>query len=241
MTGLGRVTVVVPVYRNADTLVELADRLAAALSGHDWRLRLVVDACPDGSAAVADGLAVARPEVAVTHLGVNGGQHAALRRGLADEAGSDLWVCLDADLQDPPEAVPALLTALVTDPVAAVFAGRRGYYESPSRRLTGTGHRMVLAMLTGLPRDAGAFLALDARARGAVLAGTAPSIVAAVGASRLPVGSIPVARAVRPRGSSAWTGRARLRQSLRSLAWAAAQRTQRWTTSGVNAAGSGHS
>jgi hypothetical protein len=190
---------------------------------------------------VADRLAAARPHVAVTHLAVNGGQHAALRRGLADEPDADLWVCLDADLQDPPEAVPALLAALVTDPVAAVFAGRRGYYESRWRRLTGDAHRRVLALLTGLPHDAGAFLALDARARAAVLTRPAPSIVAAVGASCLPVGSIPVARVVRPTGSSAWTGRARLRQSMRSLAWAASQRAHRCTTRGVKLAGNDHS
>jgi hypothetical protein len=99
----------------------------------------------------------------------------------------------------------------------------------------------VLAALTGLPADAGAFLALDARGRAAVLGHDAPSIVAAIGASRLPVVSVPVERAVRPTGSSAWTGRARLRQSVQSLVWAAAQRVQRSTTSGVNPAGNGHS
>ena len=241
MTGPQRVAVVAPVYHNADTLVALADRLGAALSGREWRLRLVIDACPDGSGEVADGLAARRPEVAVTHLTVNGGQHAALCRGLADEPDADLWVCLDADLQDPPEAVPTLLAALSTAEVATVFAGRRGNYESRWRRLTGNGHRRVLAALTGLPADAGAFVALDARARAAVLDRAAPSIVAAIGASRLPVASVPVVRAVRPSGSSAWTGRARLRQSVESLAWAAAQRTHRSTTSGVNSAANGNS
>ena len=36
--------------------------------------------------------------------------------------------------------------------------------------------------------------------------------------------SLPVPRDVRPQGRSAWTGRARIAQSVRSLAWAARRR-----------------
>ena len=222
------ISVVVPVYRNADTLAPLAERLAAALSGRDWTLRLVVDACPGGSAEVARRLAEADARVRVTELPVNGGQHAALARGLADEADADAWVCLDADLQDPPEAVPQLLDRLAAGDVGAVFAGRRGAYESPLRRMTGTLHRRVAARLTGLPPDAGAFVAMDRTVRTAVvaevLAGRAPSVVLAVARARRPVVSVPVARDVRPVGDSAWTASARLRQSVRSLAWAARTR-----------------
>jgi glycosyltransferase involved in cell wall biosynthesis len=223
----GRVAVVVPVYRNAATLPALTSRLSAALDGRDWRLRLVVDASPDDSAAVAAQLADHDERIAVTVLPANGGQHAALARGLADEPGAEAWVCLDADLQDPPEAVPLLLDRLAGD-VGAVFAGRRGAYESWPRRITGTLHRRVAARLTGLPPDAGAFLAMDRAVRDVVvaqvLAGRAPSVVLAVARARRPVVSVPVARDVRPAGSSAWTASARLRQSARSLAWAVRNR-----------------
>jgi hypothetical protein len=224
------IAVVVPVYRNADTLEPLVERLGAALTtGRGWRLRLVVDACPQGSAEVAERLAEADPRVAVTVLPLNGGQHAALARGLADEPDADAWVCLDADLQDPPEAVPELLDRLAAGDVGAVFAGRRGGYESPLRRATGTLHRRVAARLTGLPPDAGAFLAMDRAVRTAVvaevLAGRAPSVVLAVARAHRPVTSVPVVRDVRPSGRSAWTGAARLHQSARSLAWAVRTRS----------------
>lgn len=218
------IAVVVPVYGNEATLARLAGRLAGALTGRDWRLRLVVDASPDGSAAVARDLAAADGRIAVTVLSANVGQHAALARGLADEPDADAWVCLDADLQDPPEAVPILLDRLAGGEVDAVFAGRRGVYESPGRRLTGSLHRRVAARLTGLPADAGAFLAMGPAVRAAVLAAMddgAPSVVLAVGRAGRPVTSVPVARDRRTEGTSAWTPRARLRQSLRSLRWAA--------------------
>jgi glycosyltransferase involved in cell wall biosynthesis len=218
-----RVAVVVPVYRNEDTLEPLVARLGAALAGHDWSVRLVVDASPDGSAAVAQRLAGRRVTAQV--LPRNVGQHRALALGLAAADGADAWVCLDADLQDPPEAVPLLLARLGDD-AAAVFAGRRGAYESPLRLRTGRLHRALMARLTGLPPDAGAFLALDARARAAVLREQAPSLVAALGASRLPLTSIPVQRAPREVGASAWTTRARLRQSAATLAWTLRHRTR---------------
>ena len=223
-----RVAVVVPVYGNEATLRPLADRLAAALSGRNWRLRLVIDASPDDSAAVAGALAAEDRRIAVTGLPINVGQHAALAHGLAAEAHADAWVCLDADLQDPPEAVPLLLDRLARGDVAAVFAGRRGRYQSPGRRLTGTVHRGVVARLTGLPADAGAFLAMDATVRSAVVVAVrdegAPSVVLAVARAGRPVTSVPVARDRRTEGRSAWTGRSRARQSLRSLVWAVRSR-----------------
>ncbi|SNR68991.1 glycosyltransferase [Blastococcus mobilis] len=219
-----RVAVVAPVYGNAATLERLAGRLAAALGDRTWRLRLVVDASPDDSVAVASALAAVDPRIAVTDLPVNVGQHAALAQGLAAEPDADAWVCLDADLQDPPEAVPLLLDRLATGDVGAVFAGRRGRYESPVRRLTGTLHRRFAARLTGLPPDAGAFFAMDAEVRSAVLtamtAEAAPSVVLAVARAGVPTTSVPVTRDLRPVGRSAWTGQARLRQSVRSLSWA---------------------
>ena len=216
-----RVAVVVPVYGNAATLAELVQRLGAALHPHDWTVRLVVDASPDDSAAVARRLAVAEQRVLPQVLSRNLGQHGALAAGLAAEPDADVWVCLDADLQDPPEAVPALLERWTAGPpVAAVFAGRRGSYESALRLRTGQLHRRLLSRLTGLPPDAGAFLVLGPQARAEVLRRQAPSLVAAIGAARLPTASVPVVRAERRSGRSAWTTGARLRQSLRTLAWA---------------------
>lgn len=223
-----RVAVVVPVYGNAATLRPLAERVAAALEGRPWRLRLVIDASPDDSGAVAGALAREDRRVAVLGLTDNVGQHRALVMGLAAEPDADVWVCLDADLQDPPEAIPELLGRLARGDVGAVFAGRRGRYESPARRLTGGLHRLVAARLTALPPDAGAFLAMGPEVRATVVTAVAeegaPSVVLAVATAGRPAASIPVERDPRPVGRSAWSARARLRQSARSLMWAARAR-----------------
>ena len=218
------VAVVVPVHGNEATLAALSARVAGALDGRPWRLRLVVDGSPDASLAVARSLAATDRRIAVTDLPRNVGQHRALLRGLADEPDAAAWVCLDADLQDPPEEVPALLERLDVGDVAAVFAGRRGHYEGAARLATGRLHRAALARLTGLPRDAGAYVALGPAARDAVQALRGPSVVAAIGIAGVPTTSVPVDRPPRPVGRSAWTGAARLRQSARTLVWAAARR-----------------
>jgi polyisoprenyl-phosphate glycosyltransferase len=222
-----RLAIVVPVYRNADTLRALASRLESALDD-PWTLRFVVDACPEGGAAAAMSLAAVDPRIRTTVLQRRIGQHRAIATGLQAEQDADVWVCLDGDLQDPPEAVPVLLDTLAQCDLAAVFAGRRGAYESRGRRLTGNAHRRALAALTGLPHDAGAFFAMDARVRDAVVRGVlahgAPSVVVAAAGSGLPLGSVPVDRDVRSQGTSAWTSYARVRQSAQTLSWAARHR-----------------
>ena len=198
----------------------------AALDGRAWRLRIVVDASPDASLAVARRLAAADPRIRITALEANVGQHRALVRGLADEQDAVAWVCLDADLQDPPEAVPVLLDRLAAGDAGAVFAGRRGTYESRGRMVTGRVHRAVMARLTRLPADAGAYVAMGPVARRAIIDLGGPSIVAAIGAAGLPLASVPVERHRRPSGRSAWTSAGRLSQSARTVAWVATR--ARW-------------
>ena len=215
------IAIVTPVYNNAPTLPELHRRVAGALAARHWTLRFVVDASPDDSLAVAHGLAAADSRLAVTALTSNVGQNRALLAGLAaPHAGAGAWACLYADLQDPPEALPALLDRLAAGDAGVVFAGRRGAYESRARLLTGTLHRAAMARLTGLPADAGAFLVMDRPSRDRLLALDPPGIVAGVGAAGITCVSVPVERDPRHVGRSAWTPRARLNQSARSLLWA---------------------
>ena len=77
---------------------------------------------------------------------------------------------------------------------------------------------------------------MDRPSRDRLLALDPPSIVAGVGAAGIRCVSVPVERAARPTGPSAWTAQARVRQSARSLAWA-----WRTTSSMRRKAGSGSS
>ena len=219
-----RVSVVVPVYRNAGTLRELHRRLVAALSGLGPReLIFVNDGCDAGSGEVLRELADADDSVLVLDLSVNRGQHAAVLAGLERSHGE--WtVVLDGDLQDRPEAIPLLLAAAAPE-IGAVFAGRRGSYESRTRLLTGRLHRGLLQLIAGTPSGAGAFVALSrpmvARLleMQAVMSGRSPALVAMIGCSGLKTSSLPVERDRRSVGSSAYSAVGRVRSALHALAW----------------------
>jgi undecaprenyl-phosphate 4-deoxy-4-formamido-L-arabinose transferase len=129
-------------------------------------------------------------------------------------------VILDGDGQDPPEAIPLLLQTLLP-PLEAVFAGRRGGYESRGRLLTSRLFKTLLGLLTGLPRDAGMFVAFSRRMASEILSfdGSRGSIVAMIGRSGLPVASIPVVRSARLEGVSAYSSWGRLVAGCRSLAF----------------------
>jgi glycosyltransferase involved in cell wall biosynthesis len=216
-------SVVVPVYRNAGTLRELHRRLHAALAGVDCELIFVDDASPDPSRDVLAELAVADEATALVALDENVGQHRAVLAGLARGRGS--WsVILDADLQDPPEAIRALLERARAGDVDAVFAGRRGEYESSSRLRTSRLFKRTLHLMCGVPPDAGIFVLLSRRLvdRLVALRGPAPFVVAMVGCVGLPMASIPVERAARVNGDSAYSTWARAKSAWRAFVWVAA-------------------
>ena len=104
---LGLLSVVAPVFNEEDSLVEFHRRVVAALAGIEFELVLVDDGSVDGTPAVLAALAV-EPNVRVITLSRNFGHQAAITAGL-DHASGDVVVMLDADLQDPPELIPAML------------------------------------------------------------------------------------------------------------------------------------
>jgi len=84
-----------------------------------------------------------------------------------------------------------------------------------------------MSRLIDVPGDAGAFVAMGVAARDAVVRLRAPSIVGAIGVGGVAAVSVPVERASRPSGTSAWRSSSRLRQSAATLRWVAQQRPQR--------------
>lgn len=209
------VAVVAPVFRNAATLPALVGRAARAVPGAT--IVLVDDACPDGSGDVAAALAAEHDHVVALRHATNRGQQEAVRSGLR-RVPADVHVVLDADLQDPPEAIPLLLEELARGNAEAVFAGRRGAYEGPLRRLGGVAHRRVLAWTLGLPSDAGGFVAMTGRCTRAVLAMDGPpQLVAMIGRTGYPTASIPVRRDGRDVGSSTVGTGARFRHAAAGL------------------------
>lgn len=128
-------SIVVPVYGCAAILPELHRRLTAALAemGKSYEIILVDDRAPDRAWPVIQGLARQDPRVVGLRLARNVGQHKAITAGLAHAKGAAA-VVMDCDLQDPPEAIPALMAeAARGHPI--VYAKRKGQKRALSTRL----------------------------------------------------------------------------------------------------------
>src|SRR6185437_10454637 len=94
-------SILVPVFNEADNLPILADKLTEALNqfGHSWEVVIADDGSWDGSAEVMDKIAACDQRFKVVHLRRNFGQTAALMAAL-DHSQGDILVMMDADLQN---------------------------------------------------------------------------------------------------------------------------------------------
>lgn len=105
-----RLTVVVPVYNEVESLPALHAEATAVLDCHgfDAEMLFVDDGSRDGSWGIIRELAESDPRVRGIRFRRNFGKAAALQAGFA-EARGDVVVTMDADLQDDPAEIPRLL------------------------------------------------------------------------------------------------------------------------------------
>lgn len=130
------VTIVIPIFNEEAVLPELLARLTKLFDGHPevrWDALLVDDGSRDHSAALVTAQATRDPRFRLIEFSRNFGFQAALAAGLAHAAGEAV-VTMDADLQDPPELIPALV-AKWREGSAVVLAVRRTRQETGVRRL----------------------------------------------------------------------------------------------------------
>jgi glycosyltransferase involved in cell wall biosynthesis len=212
-------SIIIPVYKNCDTLAELHNQICSVLdaAGIHFEIIFVDDACPQNSIKELEKLTNLDKRVAVIALNQNKGQQNAILTGLVHAQGR-LSTIMDADLQDPPAAIPKLISKL-NKGYEVVFAGRKGKYQKKSRLLTSKLYKTILSFLTGVPADAGVFLVATRPAIIKILNVYAknPHLVAMVGMAGLKTTSIPVRRLPRAHGESTYTSLMRLKVGGKSI------------------------
>ncbi|WP_226092775.1 undecaprenyl-phosphate 4-deoxy-4-formamido-L-arabinose transferase [Dickeya oryzae] len=112
MEAINKVSVVIPVFNEQESLPELIRRTATACEqlSQDYEILLVDDGSSDNSAAMLTEAAQAPgSHVVAVILNRNYGQHSAIMAGFSHVSG-DLIITLDADLQNPPEEIPRLVS-----------------------------------------------------------------------------------------------------------------------------------
>lgn len=154
------ISVIVPCYNELDNVFVLYRNLVTVLDPlpDDWEILCVNDGSRDDTLTHLLAIQVQDPRVRVVDLSRNFGKEAALTAGL-DLARGEAVIPLDADLQDPPEVIPALI-AKWREGFEVVNAVRE-FRDSDAwlKRATARGFYRVMNRLShvGIPPDVGDF------------------------------------------------------------------------------------
>jgi glycosyltransferase involved in cell wall biosynthesis len=165
-------SVVVPVFNESGGLPEFHRRVAAVMEslGEPWEVIYVNDGSTDDSLRVIEALRDAEPACAVLNLSRNFGKEIAMTAGL-DHASGEAVILIDADLQDPPEFIPDLVSAWRSGFDVVYAQRRRRDGETWTKQATAHAFYWLMQGMgrVKLPRDTGDFRLMSRRAVTALL------------------------------------------------------------------------
>ncbi len=144
-------SLIIPVFDEAESLPELAERIRAALepAGRPFEVWLVDDGSTDGSWEVVRRLHREDPRFVGLRLRRNYGKSAALAVGFAHARGRYV-ATLDADLQDDPAELPAMFRRL--DAGADLVSGWKQKRHDPlSKTIPSRFFNGVTRLVSGIP------------------------------------------------------------------------------------------
>lgn len=147
-----RLSVVVPLYDEADSIEPLVESVHQALAGYPqpWELVLVDDGSTDATASRLVG-AIERfgNHVRAISLQRNFGQTAALQAGI-DAARGEVIATLDGDLQNDPADIPHMVHRLLAEDLDLVAGWRRDRRDGLVRRLPSRLANGLIGRITGI-------------------------------------------------------------------------------------------
>ncbi|OQA27721.1 MAG: Undecaprenyl-phosphate 4-deoxy-4-formamido-L-arabinose transferase [Verrucomicrobia bacterium ADurb.Bin345] len=129
-------SVVIPVFNEEDNLEPLLKELEGVLAGlgRSYEVLCIDDCSTDRSLEVLKQLKATRPWLRILRHGVNSGESAAEATGF-EHANGDIIITMDADQQNDPHDIPALLDSLKDD-IVAVCGVRRKREDDWVKRLS---------------------------------------------------------------------------------------------------------
>lgn len=163
-----KISILIPAYNEAPVLPLLYKRLsdlADSLTDYTFEFLFINDGSRDRTLAIIQQYAEKDDRIAYVNLSRNFGKEIAMIAGL-DHVTGDATVIIDADLQDPPELIPEMIT-LWEEGYDDVFAKRRSRAgESWFKKFTSETFYRTLQKSTNIPiqQDTGDFRLLSRRA-----------------------------------------------------------------------------
>ncbi len=145
-------SVVVPLYREADSVAELTERLGHVLDaiGEPAEIVLVDDGSSDGTWAAIARACARDPRVVGVRLTRNYGQTAALQAGFRESRG-EIVIAMDGDLQHRPEEIPRFLECMRQGEYDLVSGWRRDRKDALRRTLPSRVANRLARWLSGVP------------------------------------------------------------------------------------------
>ena len=158
-------SVVMPVYNEADVLPTLLDAVTESLvtCEIDYEIIFVNDGSTDGGGRILDTFTAREDCVRVIHLARNFGHQAAVQAGLAHARG-DAVMLMDSDMQDAPQAIPRFLEEWRAG-YDVVYALRTDRKENRVKRFLFSAFHRLMSRVANvpIPADAGIFGLVDRR------------------------------------------------------------------------------
>ena len=167
-------SVVIPCFNEEGCLTELHRRVSAAAreaAGASHEIVLINDGSRDNTWTMMQELSQRDSRVVAINLSRNHGHQLALTAGLDLCAGERILI-IDADLQDPPELLPAMMAEMDKQRADVVYAVRRARSgETAFKKATAKLFYRLLDRLTDvdIPLDTGDFRLMTRRALDAFL------------------------------------------------------------------------
>jgi polyisoprenyl-phosphate glycosyltransferase len=165
------VSLVIPVFNEESVLPALLQRLQSleqCYKQYDFEILFVDDGSIDNTRSILETAHYQNGYTLIT-FSRNFGHQAAVSAGISYASG-DYVAIIDGDLQDPPEAIPDMVSLLIRTGSDVAYGVRQNRKEQPLKRLSYFIFYRLLRRLTpiAIPLDSGDFSVISRRVAGVI-------------------------------------------------------------------------
>jgi len=145
------ISVVVPLYNEAESLPELTDWIRRVMREHHftYEIILVDDGSKDDSWQVIQDLKKGHEQISGIKFRRNYGKSAALNVGFVAAQG-DVVITMDADLQDSPDEIPELYNRVKNQGADLVSGWKQKRYDPPTKTIPTKLFNSVTRRMSGI-------------------------------------------------------------------------------------------
>ena len=145
------ISIVVPLFNEAESLPELHSWIKKVADQHNYKYEIILidDGSKDGSWDVIEQLNKDFPEVKGLKFQRNYGKSAALQKGF-EMAQGNVIITMDADLQDSPDEIPGLYKMIMDDDFDLVSGWKKKRYDPLTKTIPTKIYNWAARKLTGI-------------------------------------------------------------------------------------------